>query len=537
MTGDPAARRASVTVEFAGARGGEAPLTWGQQAFWRLTRWLDDGDPYFNMPWTLPVPGRYDLDAVLAALRGLVERHETLRTTCAQTPEGPVQRVARQGRLTVGVAEAGQARPLAVAAEIAAGLASTGFDYAAEPPLRCVVVTGEGRPRAIAFALSHLAVDAWTLDILAADWKALLAGRELPAPAWQPLDQAGFEREGAGAARGARALRHWRAELETTPLTLFDFPGVTPEEPRFVRIGMESAAIAAAAETLAERWSVSTASVLTTASAVLLYALTGHRRVAMQLIVANRHDPRTGAMAGTAVQDGLFVLDLSGGTFADAARTGHGRALTAYRNAHYDPFAMMALREEVGRERGGTVDLSAYFNDARSVGHWPNLPRVEPPGDPAAIAALTGRTRTFPVGAWPEVDATVFFSTTPATHTCGLHLLVDTARLPRSTAHELLLGMETLLVSSVAGEVPLGAVAELCGITPVTRPHGSGPGTPGAAGGDAGTDPMEPTEAVPVEAARVETVPAVAVPTEAVPVEAARAVRAAEDVAAGGGVR
>ncbi|MGV9534904.1 hypothetical protein ACWDR9_14875 [Streptosporangium sandarakinum] len=71
MTDAPAARRTSVTVEFAGARGGEAPLTWGQQAFWRLTRWLDDGDPYFNMPWTLPVPGRHDLDAVLAALRAL----------------------------------------------------------------------------------------------------------------------------------------------------------------------------------------------------------------------------------------------------------------------------------------------------------------------------------------------------------------------------------------------------------------------------------------------------------------------------------
>ncbi|MFI7044780.1 condensation domain-containing protein [Streptosporangium sandarakinum] len=519
MTDAPAARRASVTVEFAGARGGEAPLTWGQQAFWRLTRWLDDGDPYFNMPWTLPVPGRHDLDAVLAALRGLVERHETLRTTCAQTPAGPVQRVARRGRLTVEVAEAGQARPLAVAAEVAAELAATGFDYAAEPPLRCVVVTGDGRPRAMAFALSHLAVDAWTLDILAADWKALLAGRELPAPVWQPLDQAAFEREGAGAARGARALRHWRAELGTVPLTLFDFPGVTPEEPRFVRIGMESAAVAAAAETLAERWSVSTASVLTTASAVLLSALTGHRRVAMQLIVANRHDPRTGVMAGTAVQDGLFVLDLSGGTFADAARAGHGRALTAYRNAHYDPFAMMALREEIGRERGGTVDLSAYFNDARFIGHWPNLPRVEPPGDPAAIAALTGRTRTFLVGAWHEVDATVFFSTTSATHTCGLHLLVDTARLPRSTAHALLLGMETLLVSGVAGDVPLDAVAELCGITPVARPGGSGPGSPGTTGGDA-------------EAVRMK-----AVPVEGAPVEGGAAGRAAEDVTAGGGVR
>lgn len=30
--------------------------------------------------------------------------------------------------------------------------------------------------------------------------------------------------------------------------------------------------------------------------------------------------------------------------------------------------------------------------------------------------------------------------------------------------------METLLLRGVAGEVPLGAVAELCGITPIERP-------------------------------------------------------------------
>ena len=175
-------------------------------------------------------------------------------------------------------------------------------------------------------------------------------------------------------------------------------------------------------------------------------------------------------MAGTAVQDGLFVLDLPEGTFADAARAGHRQALTTYRYAQYDPFGMMALREEIGRERGGAVDLSAYFNDTRTIDHWPNLPRMEPADDPAVIAALAERTRTFFVGAWPKVDATAFFATGPATNTCQLYLMVDTACLPRSTAYALLRGVETLLVSSVAEEVPLDGVAELCGITPIERP-------------------------------------------------------------------
>ncbi|MGJ6966659.1 hypothetical protein ACSDR0_32580, partial [Streptosporangium sp. G11] len=32
-----------VVVEFAGARGGVAPLTWGQASIWRLTTWRAAG--------------------------------------------------------------------------------------------------------------------------------------------------------------------------------------------------------------------------------------------------------------------------------------------------------------------------------------------------------------------------------------------------------------------------------------------------------------------------------------------------------------
>ncbi|MBG0829767.1 hypothetical protein HS041_18545 [Planomonospora sp. ID67723] len=456
MTGPPFAWLRSATVEFTGERGGEAPLTWGQRSIWRITRWLEDGDPYFNTPWVLPVPGRPDLDTVLRALGTLVERHESLRTTCQETPEGPVQRIASVGRLTVEIFDAVDATPRQAAAELAGELATKGFDYAAELPLRCAVVTADGRPRALALALSHLAVDAWALDLLAAEWRRLLAGEDLPPPAWQPMDQAAFERSGKGAERGERALRHWRSVLERAPGTLFDHPPGTPEDPRFVRVGMESAAVAAAARVLAERWSVSTTSVLLTASAVLLATLTARGTAVMQFIVGNRHDPRLRDMVGTAVQDGLFVLDLPDGMFADAVRAGHRQALITYRHAHYEPYAMMALREEAG-----PVDLSAYFNDVRTVPAWPNLP-AQATLDPAA---LTGRTKTFFVGAWAEVDAKVFFATGPATHTCQLYLLTDTAYLPRSTAYALLRGVETLLVRCVTEEVPLGRVAEICGLT------------------------------------------------------------------------
>ncbi|KAA9377705.1 hypothetical protein F5972_19050 [Microbispora cellulosiformans] len=529
MTGSPPAPQAPGltalpprTVEFRGARGGQAALTWGQQGIWRSTQWLDDGDPYFNLAWTLPVTGAVDLDAVLRAVGRLVERHETLRTayvregarpgtgaevvtqgTEASTGagagestemaagegtetgagEGAVQRVRREGRLTVGVYEAA-AKPMTAAKALAAELAATGFDYAAELPVRCAVVCLRGRPRALALALSHLALDGWSLNMVAAEWPRLVAGEELPAPEWQPLDQAAFER--SDPPPGAQALRHWRTGLASAPRSMFDFPEREPEEPRFVRYGMDSPAAAVAAEALAARHGVTTSSVLTVASAALLAAVTGHSTAALQLIVSNRHHLRTGAMAGPAAQDGLCVIDLGAGdqrsgdpgpgdrravTFAEALGPGHRRTLATYRNGHYDPSLVLAARDAEAWHRGADIDLDAFFNDVRQGGRWSGLPDVDF-GDAGALAALRGRTRTFFVGAYSKVKAKIFFATGPAPSTCGFFVLVDTAFLPGRAAERMLGGLEELLVRAVSADVPLNRIAEIAGLDPVRRPAG-----------------------------------------------------------------
>ncbi|WP_182886081.1 condensation domain-containing protein [Microbispora sp. H10885] len=505
MTGSPPTARTPGltalpprTVEFRGARGGQAALTWGQQGIWRSTQWLDDGDPYFNLPWALPVTGAADLDAVLRAVGRLVERHETLRTayvregarpgtgtqgsagagTEAGAGAGTVQRVRREGRLTVGVYEAA-AKPMTAAKALAAELASTGFDYAAELPVRCAVVCLRGRPRALALALSHLALDGWSLNMVAAEWPRLVAGEDLPVPEWQPLDQAAFER--SDPPPGAQALRHWRSGLAAAPRSMFDFPEREPEEPRFVRYGMDSPAAAVAAEALAARHGVTTSSVLTVASAALLAAVTGHSTAALQLIVSNRHHLRTGAMAGPAAQDGLCVIDLGAGdpgrvdpvarTFAEALGPGHRRTMATYRNGHYDPSLVLAARDAEAWNRGADIDLDAFFNDVRQGGRWSGLPDVDP-GDAAALAALRGRSRTFFVGAYSKVKAKIFFATGPAPSTCEFFVLVDTAFLPGRVAERMLGGLEELLVRVVSADVPLDRVAEVAGLEPVRRPAG-----------------------------------------------------------------
>src|SRR5690606_41386059 len=125
----------------------------------------------------------------------------------------------------------------------------------------------------------------------------------------QPLDLAEEERSPAGTARCERAMRYWRAALERMPRPLFATPPGTPEEPRFVKLGMESAALGAAVTGLAARWEVSTSSVLLGAYASLLSRLPGRGPVALQLTVGNRPAPRLAPLVATRAPGGICRPD------------------------------------------------------------------------------------------------------------------------------------------------------------------------------------------------------------------------------------
>lgn len=436
------------TVAFRGARAGEAPLTWGQRLMWRAVHLMGPSQSFLNCPWVLPVYGRPDLAAVLDGLRALIERHESLRTTFADTPGGPVQRVARDGELTVPLVDAGAERPLAAAERLAGELGRAVFAHEREWPLHATIVTRNGRPAALALAFTHLAVDYQALALLSADWRRLLRGERLAPPPWQPMDQAGLEQTEPFQARSARAIRYWRSVLEDVPLEVFDHPPGEPEEPRFIEVGMESVALAAAAARLAQRWTISTTSVLLAACATELATVSDRPRAVMQLVHSNRRDPRTQAMVGTVGQDGLFVLDLPGTDFAATCQAAHRAALTAYRNAHYDPAAMTAMRQEIGLLRGREPDLDAFVNDRRDGAGWPALPALAPGAD---LAPLTSQTRTYVTNAWPGVRFKVFFTVGTAPGTGELSLIIDTAYLSRDKAVSMLLDIEAMLVRGAAG--------------------------------------------------------------------------------------
>src|SRR5713226_7643627 len=151
---------ASVALTVAGARARVAPATWGQLHILRhFTAAGRNAHVFFNLRSLVNIPDGCDLRRVLDSIRLILERYETLRTTCHREGNGARQHVAGDGELAVGLFEAGKEDARTVAEDVTADLAAQPFVGDLEWPIRVAVVLSAGRPVYLAVVYSHLAVD------------------------------------------------------------------------------------------------------------------------------------------------------------------------------------------------------------------------------------------------------------------------------------------------------------------------------------------------------------------------------------------
>src|SRR5262245_42214568 len=82
------------------ARRSEAPLSFAQERLWFLDR-LQPGSAFYNVPIALRLEGTLDVSALERALSEIVRRHEALRTSFGEGPNGPIQVIAPPRRLNL----------------------------------------------------------------------------------------------------------------------------------------------------------------------------------------------------------------------------------------------------------------------------------------------------------------------------------------------------------------------------------------------------------------------------------------------------
>ncbi|MGA3562548.1 amino acid adenylation domain-containing protein [Melissospora conviva] len=210
------------------ARPRRYPPSYGQQRLWFLDR-FQPGNPVYNIPVAYRVDGPLDVAALREALRLVVARHDTLRTTFAEVAGEPVQVVNPGLSCELDLVEPDgpdlAGRRLS-AVELVRAEARAPFDLAAGPLLRARLIRVAAEEHYLSLCLHHCICDAWSLSVLFAELRAAYAAlRAGTPPTLDPLpaqyaDFARWQREKLSEETLHRQLDYWSGQLTGAPALL-----------------------------------------------------------------------------------------------------------------------------------------------------------------------------------------------------------------------------------------------------------------------------------------------------------------------------
>ncbi len=191
--------------------GAPVSLSSTQRRFWFVTQLDPDHDP-FNIPIVLRLQGSVDVDALTAAMRTVVRRHEVLRTRVLERdgePE-PVLDPEPADHIVVQYVEAGGLD------EQIRRAAFPSVDLARHQPWQMTVLGLEDHEVVVVLALHHIAMDGWSIGVLLSELAAAYQGAQLPELRIQSGDVTRYRATAAG--REGSELSHWVDQLADAPL-------------------------------------------------------------------------------------------------------------------------------------------------------------------------------------------------------------------------------------------------------------------------------------------------------------------------------
>ncbi|WP_407288203.1 non-ribosomal peptide synthetase [Streptomyces sp. BP-8] len=319
------------------------PLSFSQERVWFLEQ-LTPGTARQNIPLAVRLTGRLDVAALTEALRGVVRRHDVLRSSVTVVDGVPVQRVEDPGPLAVPVADlrgGDRARTETAAGDWLRRQAQTPLPLDRAPLLRAALARVGEDEHLLAVTVHHLAFDGWSVGVLMRElgdrYTAHTSGRD-PELRELPLSYADFavrQRAAFDAGDMADDLAHWRDEL-AGELPVLELPTdrTRPETPAYRGATVSRVLSQGATEALTElvrAHGVTPYMVLLGGYAALLGRWSGRSSVVVGSPIAGRTDEDLEDLVGFFVNTMAVRLDLTGDPgFDELLRQVRKKALGAY---------------------------------------------------------------------------------------------------------------------------------------------------------------------------------------------------------------
>ncbi|WP_413004018.1 amino acid adenylation domain-containing protein [Paenibacillus sp. 1P03SA] len=323
------------------------PLSSAQKRLFILQQ-LEGADQSYNMPGALLLEGELDRTRFQEAFRGLIARHETLRTGFEVVNGEAVQRVYDRVDFSVE-----HIRVVGEDADEAVRQFIRPFDLAEPPLLRVGLVELAANRHILMFDMHHIVSDGVSMDVLVEEFVRLYSGEELEPLHIQYKDYAVWQQSEAQKEQLKRQEAYWldvfRGELPVLELpTDFARPAVQSYEGQtleFIVDGQKSDAL----KRLAAESGSTLYMVLLAAYTVLLHKYTSQEDLVVGTSIAGRTHGDVQPLIGMFVNTlAIRSYPAAGKTFLSYLQEVKETTLGAYEHQNY-PFE--ELVEKVGTAR------------------------------------------------------------------------------------------------------------------------------------------------------------------------------------------
>ncbi|AKJ02445.1 amino acid adenylation domain-containing protein [Archangium gephyra] len=360
-----AARGVQPTPLQAAPRGQPLPASFAQQRLWFLQQ-LAPGSVSYTMPFALELKGKLEVPALEQALRHLVHRHESLRTTFTVKGDELFQVVGEAPSSLplplVDLAALAEPERQARLREQTEAQVRTPFELERGPLLRQCLVKLDEQEHVLLLTMHHIISDGWSMGVLVRElrqlYEALSAQRE-PGLGELPLqyaDYALWQRQWLRGEVLERQISYWKQQLADVPT--LELPTDRPRSATSARGATIERSVLPAAlveqiHALCRREGVTLFMSLLAGFQVLLSRYSGQRDFAIGTPIANRNRSELEGLVGFFVNTLALRTQLSGrSTSRELLQQVRAMSLEAY--AHQDiPFEQVveAVRPERQLER------------------------------------------------------------------------------------------------------------------------------------------------------------------------------------------